>query len=36
MNVYLIRTFLRKNGRLLDHWQKIDILLLKRLTKGRV
>ena len=36
INVYFIPIFLRKNGKLLDHWQKIDLLLLKRQTKVRV
>ena len=27
---------IRKNGRLLDHWQRIDLLLLKRQAKVRV
>ena len=30
INVYLIPTFLRMNDRLLDHWQRIDLLILKR------
>ena len=27
---------IRKNGRLLDHWQRIDLLSLKRQTKVHV
>ena len=32
-DVYLIPTFLRSNGRLLNHWKKINLLLLKSQTK---